>query len=129
MIGRGTRSKNDFTKGGRLEVKRQKSNAEFQAVRQASELQSERFPLTTKTISSTKKSTKSLKFTEKKRKTVHDADRESMPVTSGTLFVEGIDDIVFQGDVMKFKPGLSANFVPRYMQISKRAIRYFKSNM
>ena len=28
---------------------------------------------------------------------------------------------------MKFKPGLSQNFIPRYVQISKRAFRYFKS--
>ena len=30
---------------------------------------------------------------------------------------------------MKFKPGLSANFVTRYVQISKRAVRYFKDNL
>ena len=28
---------------------------------------------------------------------------------------------------MKFKPGLTVNFIPRYVQISKRAFRYFKS--
>ena len=28
---------------------------------------------------------------------------------------------------MKFKPGLTINFIPRYVQISKRALRYFKN--
>lgn len=28
---------------------------------------------------------------------------------------------------MKFKPGLSANFVSRYVQISRRAFRYFRN--
>ena len=28
---------------------------------------------------------------------------------------------------MKFKPGLTVNFIPRYVQISKRAFRYFRT--
>ena len=28
---------------------------------------------------------------------------------------------------MKFKPGLTVNFIPRYVQISRRAFRYFKN--
>ena len=28
---------------------------------------------------------------------------------------------------MKFKPGLTVNFIPRYAQISRRAFRYFKN--
>lgn len=28
---------------------------------------------------------------------------------------------------MKFKPGLSANFISRYVQISQRAFRYFRN--
>ena len=28
---------------------------------------------------------------------------------------------------MKFKPGISLNFIPRYVQISKRAFRYYKN--
>ena len=28
---------------------------------------------------------------------------------------------------MKFKPGLTINFIPRYVQISKRAFRYFRN--
>ena len=28
---------------------------------------------------------------------------------------------------MKFKPGISQNFIPRYVQISQRAFRYFKN--
>ena len=39
-------------------------------------------------------------------------------VASEDLFMQGKDDIVFEGELMKFKPGLSANFVGRYVQIS-----------
>ena len=41
----------------------------------------------------------------------------------------GIDDIIYEGELMKFKPGLSANFVARHVQISRRAMRYFKDNL
>lgn len=30
---------------------------------------------------------------------------------------------------MKFKPGISANFVNRYVQISLRAFRYFRNHL
>jgi len=48
-------------------------------------------------------------------------------VASEDLFAAGKDDIVFEGDLMKFKPGLSANFVNRYVQISMRAFRYYRN--
>ena len=48
-------------------------------------------------------------------------------VASEDLFLDGIDTILFEGELMKFKPGLSANFVSRYVQISVRAFRYFRS--
>jgi hypothetical protein len=47
-------------------------------------------------------------------------------VASKNLFTKGLDDVVLEGYVYKLKPGLSSNFVKRYMQISKRAFRYFK---
>ena len=50
-----------------------------------------------------------------------------MSVRSHELFEEGKDDIIWEGELMKFKPGLTVNFIPRYVQISKRAVRYFKS--
>lgn len=37
---------------------------------------------------------------------------------SEDLFASGKDDIVFEGELMKFKPGISANFVKRYVQVS-----------
>ena len=43
------------------------------------------------------------------------------------MFAEGKDDIILEGELMKFKPGLTVNFIPRYVQISKRAFRYFKN--
>ena len=52
---------------------------------------------------------------------------DNFSVRSNELFEEGKDDIIMEGELMKFKPGLSQNFIPRYVQISKRAFRYFKS--
>lgn len=49
-------------------------------------------------------------------------------VASEDLFAEGLDDVLFEGELMKFKPGLSANFVSRYVQISLRAFRYFRNS-
>ena len=51
----------------------------------------------------------------------------SNSVASEDLFAEGLDDILLQGELMKFKPGLSVNFVSRYVQISQRAFRYFRN--
>ena len=48
-------------------------------------------------------------------------------VVSEDLFKSGTDDIIYEGELMKFKPGLSANFIGRYVQISQRAFRYFKN--
>ena len=39
-------------------------------------------------------------------------------VASDDLFADGLDDILYQGELLKFKPGISANFVSRYVQIS-----------
>ena len=46
---------------------------------------------------------------------------------SEDLFAEGVDDILYEGELMKFKPGFSQNFVSRYVQISLRAFRYFRN--
>lgn len=51
----------------------------------------------------------------------------SNSVASEDLFAEGVDDILLQGELMKFKPGISANFISRYVQISQRAFRYFRN--
>jgi hypothetical protein len=57
--------------------------------------------------------------------TPEDDDNES--VVSEELFQMGTDNIMLEGEIMKFKPGLSNNFVSRYVQISERAFRYFHS--
>ena len=36
-------------------------------------------------------------------------------VASEDLFADGIDNILFQGELMKFKPGISSNFISRYV--------------
>jgi hypothetical protein len=43
------------------------------------------------------------------------------------LFLKGKDDIIFGADLYKFHPGISSNFVQRYVQISRKAFRYFKN--
>ena len=48
-------------------------------------------------------------------------------VGTNNLFEPGVDDILYEGELMKFKPGISQNFVNRYVQISLRAFRYFRS--
>lgn len=62
--------------------------------------------------------------TESSVESINDQLNES--VCSDDLFKEGIDDIIFQGNVYKFHPGLSSNFIQRWVQISRRAFRYFK---
>ena len=54
------------------------------------------------------------------------ANFDAYSVRSNELFEEGKDDILFEGELYKFKPGLTVNFIPRYVQVSKRAFRYFK---
>lgn len=36
-------------------------------------------------------------------------------VATQDLFTDGQDKIIYQGELMKFKPGLSCNFVSRYV--------------
>ena len=36
-------------------------------------------------------------------------------VASEDLFAEGLDDILYEGELMKFHPGFSANFISRYV--------------
>lgn len=43
------------------------------------------------------------------------------------MFLKGKDDIIFGADLYKFHPGISSNFVQRYVQISRKAFRYFKN--
>ena len=53
-------------------------------------------------------------------------DRSVDSVRSTDLFETGLDDILIEGKLFKFKPGISSNFVSRYVQLSTRAFRYFK---
>ena len=52
---------------------------------------------------------------------------DNLSIGSSEFFETGKDDILYEGELMKFKPGLTVNFIPRYVQISKRALRYFRS--
>ena len=47
-------------------------------------------------------------------------------VATCDLFTEA-DPILYEGDLMKFKPGISQNFLNRYVQVSLRAFRYFRN--
>ena len=46
---------------------------------------------------------------------------------SEDFFTAGKDDIVIEGSLYKFKPGLSNNFQQRHVQVSNQAFRYFQS--
>eukprot|EP00347_Sterkiella_histriomuscorum_P022149 403331507 len=37
------------------------------------------------------------------------------------------DPVLSQGEIYRFKPGYESNFIPRWIQISQRAFRYFKN--
>lgn len=55
-------------------------------------------------------------FEEKSRQTSHINDSNSdVSVMTQDLFKEGTDDIIFEGCLFKFKPGLSGNFIERYV--------------
>lgn len=56
-----------------------------------------------------------------------DGGDDNISVLSDELFETGKDDIILEGELMKFKPGLSVNFIPRYVQISEKAFRYFRN--
>ncbi len=59
-------------------------------------------------------------------KRIKAVQEDDISVASDQLFETGLDDIIFEGTLYKFKPGLSSNFVSRYVQVSQRAFRYFK---
>ena len=40
---------------------------------------------------------------------------DAYSVRSNELFEAGKDDILFEGELYKFKPGLTVNFIPRYV--------------
>ena len=63
-----------------------------------------------------------LKNSKKKRKPIG----RVRSFLSVDLF-DNADKILIEGDLMKFKPGISLNFIPRYVQISQRGFRYFKN--
>lgn len=48
-------------------------------------------------------------------------------IISEHLFKSGKDDIILGAELYKFHPGISSNFVSRYVQISRKAFRYFKN--
>lgn len=37
------------------------------------------------------------------------------------------DPLLFQGELMKLKPGLKMEFQPRWIQVTNRALRYYKN--
>lgn len=55
----------------------------------------------------------------------HDNNDDITSVNSEDLFSPE-DKIILEGTIYKFKPGISTNFIQRYVQISERAFRYFK---
>ena len=54
-------------------------------------------------------------MTESSNVSPEQVENFSNSVASEDLFAEGLDDILLQGELLKFKPGLSVNFVSRYV--------------
>jgi len=88
-------------------------------------------------LKSSKKAAKRTEITslaallEKKKKSL---ERKRVAKKTGvidpSLFFFGEDDpIVLEGDIYRFKPGLEHNFISRWIQVSKRAFRYFKNQI
>jgi len=72
---------------------------------------------------------KKVKFDELQSERSHGMQSHKYSVASEDLFTEGVDDILFEGELMKFKPGVSCNYMSRYVQISLRAFRYYRSKV
>ena len=45
------------------------------------------------------------------------------------LFFNDKDEKKMRGTLFKFKPGISANFLKRYVEVSQRAFRYFENKI
>ena len=43
-----------------------------------------------------------------------------------SLFGEG-DPVLYEGELFRFKPGIENNFISRWVQVSDRAFRYYRS--
>ena len=56
-------------------------------------------------------SSKKVKFDDASSQKSGRSVKES--VASEDLFADGLDDIMYEGELMKFHPGLSANFISR----------------
>ena len=54
---------------------------------------------------------------------------EDLSDISDDFFTDNRDDLICWGELMKFKPGLSINFIPRYVQLSSRAFRYYRNKV
>ena len=40
-----------------------------------------------------------------------------------------VDDILYEGEVMKYKPGIKISYIDRWAQITKNEFRYFKNSL
>jgi hypothetical protein len=38
------------------------------------------------------------------------------------------EEILLEGELMKFKPGIEKNFISRWIQLSTRSLRYYKNH-
>ena len=47
------------------------------------------------------------------------------PVDEG--LIDPSDPVLIEWEIMKFKPGLSQNYIPRWIQITKWAFRYYRN--
>lgn len=51
----------------------------------------------------------------------------TLNLTLDEKLVDPNDPVMIEREIMKFKPGLSQNYISRWMQITKKAFRYYRN--
>ena len=44
------------------------------------------------------------------------------------LVIDPDEDVLYEGELCKFKPGMEKNFITRWLQLSTRSFRYYKNH-
>jgi len=50
------------------------------------------------------------------------------PSKTYEIVIDPEEEIIIEGEVDKFKPGIEKNFIPRWLQLSSRSFRYYKNH-
>lgn len=44
------------------------------------------------------------------------------------IVIDPDEEVMFEGELSKFKPGIEKNFITRWLQVSTRSFRYYKNH-